>query len=179
MKNREPRRKVAGFSLMEVLMAMGLVAVLLGLAVPGVGAWRSRHELRAVAEDVWNSLILARSQALVHQQRVVMCPVSSAGRCDVQGQWLQGWQVFVDSDRDGQRSTGELLLQSRGALPRAVRLQGNSTVSHGVRYGADGLGDGLSGTFSLCSMGTREGWRVIINVMGRARMEKVELQDCV
>ncbi|MFM7026515.1 MAG: GspH/FimT family pseudopilin [Limnohabitans sp.] len=168
-----------GFSLVEVLMTMALLVVLLGLAVPGVSTWRSRHELQSVAEDVWNSLMLARSQALVHQQRVVMCPAAPDNNCDAQGQWMLGWRVFVDNDHDGQRGARELVLQSRGVLPHAVRLQGNSTVSRGVRYGPDGLGDGLGGTFSLCSVATREGWKVIINAIGRPRMEKMEVPDCV
>ena len=170
--------RMRGFSLAEALVVMALLAVLLGLAVPGVSALRSRQQLQAVAEEVWSSLVLARSQALVYQQRVVLCPLAPDHACDAQGRWLAGWQVFVDSDRNGQRSAQEALLQSRGALPAGVRLQGNSTVARGVRYGADGLGEGLGGTFILCSAGTPEGWKVVINALGRPRMEKTEGADC-
>lgn len=170
--------RTCGFSLAETLVVMALLAVLLGLAVPGLTNLRSRHEVQAVAEEVRSSLMLARSQALMHQQRVVLCPVAVPGTCDTQGRWQQGWLVFVDGDHSGQREGQELVLQSRGPLPRGVLLQGNSTVSRGVRYGADGLGEGLGGTFILCSAGVNAIWKVVVNALGRPRMEKSEAPDC-
>lgn len=173
-----------GFSLLEALVVLALLAILTGLAVPGVAGLRSRHELQAVAEDVWNGLMLARSQALVHQQRVVLCPVALGSRCDTQGQWQRGWQVFVDSNHNGQRDAQEAILQSRGGLQQGMRLQGNSTVNQGVGYGADGrsesrTGGFQSGTLTLCRAGLDEGWKIVINALGRPRLEKVEVPDCV
>ena len=69
---------MAGFSLTETLVVLALVGILLGLAVPGMGALRVRQQLQSVAEDIWNSLMLARSQAMVQQERVVLCPAASA-----------------------------------------------------------------------------------------------------
>lgn len=172
-----------GWSLIEALVVLALLALLLGLAVPGVAGWRARHEQQAVAEDVWNSLMLARSQALQRQQRVVLCPLALAGGCDPQGQWQQGWLVFVDDNHNGVRDEAERLLQLRAALPMGLRLQGNSTVGQGVRYGPDGRIAGLGGSFSLCRAGGAqgggaEGWRVVINALGRPRLEKSETLDC-
>jgi len=173
-----------GFSLVETLVVLALLAIVLGLAVPGVAALRSRHALQAVAEDVWNSLMLARSQALVHQQRVVLCPVASGNTCNVLGQWQQGWQVFVDSNHNGQRDAQERILQSRSALPPGVNLRGNGTVGQAVAYDADGRSEGrhgelLSGTLAVCRAGLNEGWKIVINALGRPRMEQAEAADCV
>lgn len=169
---------VLGFSLTEVLVVLALLAVLLGLAVPGVSRLRARHELQAVAEAIWQSLVLARSQALAQQTRVVLCPASPVGGCDPQGQWSPGWLVFVDSNHNGLRDADEPVLQSRGALPTGVRLQGNSTVNLSVRYGASGLGQGLGGTLVVCRPGLDEQWKVVINMLGRPRLEKVDAADC-
>ena len=175
---RTPPRQssLAGFSLLETLVVLTVLGILLGLAVPGMATWRSRHELQSVAEDVWNGLMLARSQALVHQQRVVLCPVSAQDVCDVQGQWQQGWLVFVDSNHSGQRDSQEPILLRRGALPAGTRLQGNSRVSRGVGYGAEGRSEGASGgfqagTFTLCRSGLTQGWKVVPNALGRPRLE--------
>lgn len=178
------RRCGRGFSLLEALVVLALLAILTGLAVAGVAGLRSRHELQAVAEDVWNGMMLARSQALVHQQRVVLCPVTSDKRCDTQGQWQQGWQVFVDLNHNGQRDAQETLLQSWGGLQQGMRLSGNSTVNLGVGYGADGrsesrTGGFQAGTLTLCRAGLDEGWKIVINSLGRPRLEKFEAPDCV
>ena len=182
-RTRPMHSSAAGFSLIETLVVLTLLGILLGLAVPGMASWRHRHELQSVAEDVWNGLVLARSQALVHQQRVVLCPLSAQGVCDVQGQWQQGWQLFVDSNRNGQRDGQEPILLTRGALPAGTRLQGNSTVSRGVGYGAEGRSEGVSGgfqagTFTLCRSGLSEGWRVVVNALGRPRLESAAAVEC-
>lgn len=177
------KHKSKGFSLVEALVVLALLAIFLGLAVPGVASLRTKYELQAVAEDVWNSLMLARSQALMQQVRVVLCPAMSALACHEQGQWTAGWLVFVDSNRNGQRDAGEQVLQSRGALPVGVRLLGNSTVSQGMGYGADGRSEGRSGgfqsgTYTVCRSGLAEQWSVVINMLGRPRIEKGQAAEC-
>ncbi len=184
MQLAKQRSAPPGFSLVEALVVLALLAVLLGLAVPGVAGLRSRHELQAVAEDVWSSLVLARSQALVHQQRVALCPVTADQACDPQGLWQLGWQVFVDSNHNGLRDAGERVLQSRAGLPQGMRLQGNSTVQQGVGYGADGRSESRTGAFQsgtlvLCRTGLSEGWKIVVNALGRPRLEKTDVQACV
>lgn len=179
----QTKRNGDGFSLVEVLVVLALLGVLLGLAVPGMGNVRVRHQLQGVAEDLWNSLVLARSQALVQQARVLVCPAASAQTCDLQGQWNAGWLVFVDRNRNGQRELDEPLLQSRGALPKGVQLQGNSTVRLGMGYGADGRSEGRSGgfqsgTYLVCKPGLTDQWKVVVNMLGRPRMERIEAADC-
>lgn len=114
---------------------------------------------------------------------MVLCPAASAQTCDAQGQWGKGWLVFVDSNRNGLRDAEEVVLQSRGALPQAVRLQGNSTVRQGMGYGADGRSEGRSGgfqsgTYTVCNPGLGDQWKVVINMLGRPRLEKSEATQC-
>lgn len=180
---RSRQTDVSGFSLVETLVVLALLVALLAQAVPAVTSLRSRHELQAVAEDLWNSLMLARGQALERQQRVAVCPAESRQACDPQSRWGKGWLVFADITPDGVREPDEPVLQHREALQRGTLLSGNSTVSLGIGYAADGKSAGPSGAFqsgtlTLCRPGLKEGWKIVINSVGRPRLQRVDIQEC-
>lgn len=165
-----------GFTLVEALVALVLLALLTSLAAPALTGLRQRQELRGVAETFWSSLMLARAEALARQQRVTVCAQSAAGDCDATGPWQRGWLVFVDDNRNGQREADELLLQRQGVLPPGLMLSGNSTVRRALAYAEEGRSEGpsggfLAGTLTLCREGQGEGWRVVVNAVGRPRLE--------
>lgn len=170
-------RAQCGFTLVEALVALVLLAVLVALAAPSLAALRQRQQLRGVAEGFWNSLVLARAEAMARQQRVTVCAQSAAGDCDATGPWQRGWLVFVDANRNGQREADEPLLQRQGALPTGVSLVGNSTVRRALAYAEEGRsvtasGGFLAGTLTLCRAGQSQGWDVVVNAVGRPRLEK-------
>lgn len=171
-----------GFTLLEVLVVLAVLSVLLGLAVPGLTGVRARQQLQGQAEDFWNSLMLARAQALLHQQRITLC-AAVQGVCDPSAGWHAGWLVFMDANRNGQREADERLLLQQGGAPAAVRISGNRTVERLIGYGADGRSESLTGAFqagtvTVCAKGQSEGWQVVINAAGRPRLEKTDLSSC-
>lgn len=172
----------SGFTLLEALVVLAVLSVLLGLAVPGVAALRERQQLQAEAEDFWSSLMLARAQALLHQQLVTVC-TASRGACEPSAGWHSGWLVFVDANRNGQREADERLVLQRDAAPAPMRITGNATVNRVIGYGADGRSESLTGAFqagtvSVCTPGHSEGWRVVINAAGRPRLERADAPSC-
>lgn len=175
-----------GFTLLEALVVLALLALLLGLAAPNLSGWRLRQQLQAQADEFYASVLLTRTQALLQQQHVTMCSASRRNgdqQCDAQADWHAGWLVFADSNRNGLREPQEpLLLQGEGAA-RGIRIVGNSTVNRQIGYGSDGRSERLSGAFlagtiQLCASGERSGWQVVINAIGRARLEKTTFESC-
>ena len=172
--------KPLGFTLVEALVALVLLAVLVALAAPSLTGLRQRQQLRGLAEGFWNSLVLARAEAMARQQRVTVCALSAAGDCDATGPWQRGWLVFVDANRNGQREGDEPLLQRQGALPAGVSLVGNTPVRRVLVYSEEGRsiwvsGAFLAGTLTLCREGLNQGWDVVINPSGRPRLAP---KDC-
>lgn len=172
----------SGLTLLEMLVTLVVLSAVLLVVVPGLTGLRARQQLQARAEDFWSSLMLARAQALLHQQHVSVCAVSAAGQCDPAVAWHAGWRVFVDANRNGTIDADERVLQAREAA-QGVRITGNSTVRHVIGYAAGGRSESLTGAFlagtvSLCAPGQSEGWQVVINAVGRPRLEKAPMPAC-
>ena len=120
------------------------------------------------------------------QQRVTLCVrESSPGEephCATAGSWAQGWVVFVDGNDNGRREASEAVLQLHNALPGFLTLQGNAMVDRYISYGPQGRSQSTSGAFqagtlTLCGAGQTHVWRVVINAVGKPRLEKAERQD--
>jgi type IV fimbrial biogenesis protein FimT len=175
-------KKTPGFTLLEALVVLALLAVLLTLAAPGMSGLRQQHQMQGQAEQLQASLMLARSQAVARQQRVTLCVQGAAQTCATQGSWAQGWLVFVDSNNNAMREPTEILLQVQRSLPAFLTLQGNTTVDHYISYGPEGRSQSITGAFqagtlTLCATGQTQVWRVVINAIGKPRLEKSERTD--
>ena len=176
-------RRVRGVTLLEALVVLALLGILVGLAAPALSDLRARHQLQGQAEGLLESLVLARSEALRRQQRVTLCALAASQTCDPQGQWQQGWLVFVDANNTGQREAQEVVLQVHDAVLPPMRLRANLTLKGYFSYGADGRsqstsGSFMSGTWRFCHDAWPVGWKVVSNALGRPRVEKSTTQDC-
>ena len=174
---------VAGFTLLEALVVMALLGVLVSLAAPAMSALRQRHQLQGEAEGFFNSLVLARSEALRRQARVSLCARASDSECDPQGRWQQGWLVFVDANDNARRDATEPVLEVHGAVPQAMRLDASSTVIGVFSYSAEGRsqsvnGAFMAGTWRFCRPSAAEGWQVISNALGKPRLQSYSPQGC-
>jgi type IV fimbrial biogenesis protein FimT len=172
-----------GFTLLEALVVLALMGILVALAAPALSDLRVRHQLQAQAEALLDSMVLARSQALMRQQRVTLCALASDQSCDAQGQWQQGWMVFVDTNHNAQRDLGEDVLQVHAALPQPQRVSATQTVMGYYSYGADGrsqsnAGAFMAGTWRFCQATVPVGWQVVSNALGRPRVEKYVPPEC-
>lgn len=173
----------SGFGLLELLAVLSVLALLLALSAPGLAGLREQHRLQAQAEDLLSVLQWARAQALQRQQRVTVCIAGTPGTCALTGSWRQGWLVFEDANANAQRDPQEALLQQHPAMPDAVQATGNALVARYVSYSEEGRGQLVSGAFqsgtiTLCQNGLAQGWRLVINALGKPRLEKAVLAQC-
>ena len=88
--------------------------------------------------------------------------------------------MFEDDNNNGIWDEGELRLAHR-----TVSASGNATVNRFVSFGASGRSLALNGAFqagtlTVCERQTKNstGWRVVVNAVGRPRLEKLLIDDC-
>jgi type IV fimbrial biogenesis protein FimT len=63
-------KRASGFTLLEMIVTMGIFAVLVALAVPTMRTWISNAKVRAVSDALQNGLRLAQSESLRRSRQV-------------------------------------------------------------------------------------------------------------
>lgn len=161
--------KSYGFTLVELLVALLVLGILLGIGMPAFGKMIDQQRMDAGLVALTGSLNMARQEAVRRNRPVTLAAIG--------GDWNNGWVMFLDNNRNGRYDEGEALL--REIAPNAVsRVHANTPVSQYVQFNARGesqlLNGGFqAGTFRFCPKASRdEGRRVTINQVGRWRVER-------
>ena len=179
-------RKAHGFTLIELLTFLAIVAVLAGIGAPAFTGLTRSAKLTSATNDLFASLLMARSEAAKRRSRVAVCKSSDGNACAASGGWEQGWIVFHDANNSGTRDSGEEIVVKAQALPRDLRLSGNLNVAKYVSYAPTGeaklAGGGFqAGTITLCNQYSdrEEARQIVISSAGRPRVQRTQVADCV
>ncbi|WP_444914810.1 GspH/FimT family pseudopilin [Microbulbifer sp. TRSA007] len=89
-------RKQYGFTLIELMTTLVVLAVLVGIAVPSFKDMINNSRSVALAEDLAGALNFARSEAVRRGGRVSICASTNGASCGAADTWNQGWIVFAD-----------------------------------------------------------------------------------
>ncbi len=92
-------RTAKGFTLIELIMAIALLAIFIALAVPSFFTAIQNNRITVQSNDLLTAFHLARSEALKRNQPVVVCASEDGLTCD--GDWTDGWIVAEDSATPG------------------------------------------------------------------------------
>jgi type IV fimbrial biogenesis protein FimT len=110
--------RCSGRSLVELLAALTVAAVLTAAAVPSYSMLMRDTRLTAAAGDLHNMLFMARSEAVKRGQTVQIETLSGTTS------WADGARMFLDSDGDGVKDAGEEILWLSTPIPDGYSLSG-------------------------------------------------------
>lgn len=153
-----------GVTLIQLLYALALLAVLVQIGVPAYTAMSSALQRQAVAEQLAQALRGARSEALLRNR-----PVSLVA---IDGNWSNGWRMG---------SEDEGMLREHRASGR-VRVVGNQPLARQVRFGGLGVpeqtGGFQAGTLHVCEgPGHRSLYQVVLSRTGRVSVRRTASEE--
>jgi type IV fimbrial biogenesis protein FimT len=162
-----------GFSLIELLVALAVAGVLLGLAWPAMRDFTAANRSAAALNQMTGGTQWARHAAITLRTTVMMCPGSAAARqCGGRDTWHEGTLIVADPNRNGRIDAGEEILRVMPPFEGGGRAYWRSFRNRSyLQFNATGLTHWQNGTLLYCpgDNAARHARAVIINAAGRAR----------
>jgi type IV fimbrial biogenesis protein FimT len=130
-----------GFTLMELMTALAVLAVLVAIATPSFRQFSANSRMSASANSLMNALAIARSEALHQSMPVAICASVDSLTCDTTHPtiWGNGWIVFTDnSGTTGVLDSTDALVQAWPKPAGGVTVSLNATDTY-IRFDARGM----------------------------------------
>lgn len=157
-------KKQFGFTLIELMMALVIAAILLAVGVPSLRMFIQNNKIIAARDDLRSGLFLARSMAVKDNLTGCVCSASNinAPACDGGANWETGWIAFLNVAGNCEYAAGnDVLLKvydgSKNAPGEfAIRSDDASiNANNYVRFNSRGIpqqinGAGQRGNFTIC-----------------------------
>ncbi len=169
---RERQLNEFGFTLIELMAAIAIAAIVLTIAIPSFIETVKNNRLTVVANDFVTTVNIARSESVKRGQRVTICKSSDGATCIASGDWSQGWIVFNNPNNNAavDGGSGEAIIRLHSAFQQGITIIG-STVALASRFSY--LPNGTIsnvGSISICDDRVGNfGKNIIFVTTGRAR----------
>lgn len=171
-----PAKSCQGFTLLELMVAITLLGVLLGIGIPSFNETIRNNRTVAQTNEFITALNLARSEASKRGLPVAICAANAAQTACASAaanNWMNGWLVFTDQGATvGAIDAGEPILQTSRAVTNGLQLTSNNIGF--VRFGPSGSAN-ANAIFGLQHQGCTGNNRRRIEIIptGRANLSKV------
>jgi type IV fimbrial biogenesis protein FimT len=164
-------KKNTGFTLLELLITVALIAIVMAIAVPSMSTFTQNDRLTTNINALIGNLAYARSEAVKTNRQVSICVSNNATTC-TGGNWEDGWVVYIDADGDNSFTAGETVLRAHQALGSNNTLTPTG-IGTQITYDNRGFATAASvGSIQLCdSRSGPLGKTITISNTGRVRIQ--------
>lgn len=164
-------RRNAGFTLIELMVTLAVLAIALALGAPAFAGLVQRARESNTYHLLTASLATARLAAVKNGVAVTACPSSDGYTCRNNEVWDRGWLIYTDPTRSGQPASRAAILQSVDAAGGGLALR-STAGRRRVRFSPAGWSYGSNLSIRLCTPDGRFLGKVVVNNAGRPRTER-------
>lgn len=169
------RRRQRAWTLVELVVALGIAAVLITMALPSWGQWIGSQRVMNQALLLAKNMQLARSEAIKRGHRVNLCKSADGVQCIDTGGWDQGFLMHEDTGTKGEVDGDDDVIRFERP-ERGIRVSSNKPLADYVSFTAFGHARMLNGalqmgTFTICKQGF-PAVDVVLVGSGRVRIAK-------
>lgn len=163
------RNHICGLTTVELLITLVLISLIAAIAIPSMTFIVAKNGVDNAVEELFGSIMLARSEAIKAKTDVSVCVSEDQSSCATSGSDWSTWLIFVDQDSNG-------TLDSQDRLLRKVAVQDESALimwNNGLFLSFNSRGQTVRpGTFVVCDK-SDEGLAqaIVVSMSGRPRIE--------
>jgi type IV fimbrial biogenesis protein FimT len=184
------QKYIRGFTIPEVIITLGVAAIILSTAVPGVSNTIKDNRLATRVNNIITDIHFARSEAAKRDVRVILCrskyPDASAPSCSTDSgteyTWTWGYLIFADNTANSIYNAGSDILLRRGQpAPSGVRMRTSSAWNKNLEINPNGSTNegGATAMMSICDdRGKEHGKQIAVAPSGIPKMYSGNISTC-
>ena len=185
------QKTIRGFTIPELIITLGVAAIILSTAVPSVSTTIKNNRLATQVNAIITDIHFARSEAAKRDVRVILCrssnPNASSPQCSTDSgndyTWTSGYLIFADSGTAANsiyNAGSDILLRRGQPAPSGVRMRTNPTWNRNLEFNPNGsIHEGSTAIMSICdNRGKEDGRQIIVSLSGIPKMYSDNISTC-
>lgn len=168
---------ISGFTLIELMIALAIISILLGTALPSFEDHLNKQKMIAENAKLRGLLQHSRVTAIEENIKITVCPTTDQIQCN--RDWSDGYMAFVDTNGDRALGPKDLLIGYNQIQSEKITLRWKAFGhKYSFQWHETGITNHQNGSFEFCFVEKPKLSRaLIITKAGRIRASKDENSD--
>ncbi len=128
----------SGYTLLEMLTVLGIVAILGSIAIPSFKYVTTSNRIATEVNGLLGDMQYARSEAIKEGLSITVCQSTNGTNCTGSASWHGGWIVFTDSNGNGTVDAGEKVLRVQNAFAPGDTFVADIPAFTGATFNREG-----------------------------------------
>lgn len=175
------RKSSLGFTVMELMIALSIGAILLTIGIPEYSAILHKNRIGAASSSLYTSLSVARGEAVKRRNGIWVCPSADSSSCRDDGDWSDGWLIYEDLNANNEPETSEII-RVVDEVDGDVKIEVSSSITQYLLFQPTGIAignNGNNGEFRICHDESNAFSRVLsVSAAGQSMLRQRTLTDC-